>query len=269
MLNQQDIYLKLLQPQHFDALEQLMKAQNVHEVLNVTDVSWYEREGFPYILLKIDTEQIFAAQMVGLNLSIDEILPEYTEPYYLPVISMANGYDAKISKLINHDNAIKHELIHVKDILALIDKDDTYLPRITQYSLNKLTDSTDLSKSIAIEVFKIFYLDPPAFASDFDNGEKSIRTQFLGQIMSYECQTKEEYIEMQISDYIDTLNVAYQQKFPDQKKRIDKKINNSVMKYGKDVLGESPLEKLDTLKAAYPEKILGGMMNNFSVGRKP
>lgn len=264
-MNNQAIYQKLLEPQHFDQLQQQMKAQHVFESLNVTAVAAGEQDGFPYILLTIKTEQLFAAQMVGLNLFIDSIVAEHSDPYYFPVITMAEGYDVKFSSRINQQNSIKHELIHVKDILALTDSDPTYLPRIRQYSLNKLADAKDLSKSIAIEVFKIFYLEPQAFASDFNLGEKTIRTQFMGQLLEYDCHTEQEYIEMQLSDYLGNLSAAYLSKFPHEKKRIEKKINASVMKYGQKTLGADPLASLAKIKQDYPTKILSGMLNTMSI----
>ena len=70
--------LKLLEPQHFDQLQQQMKAQHVFESLNVTAIAAGEQDGFPYILLTIKTEQLFAAQMVGLNVLIDGIVADLT-----------------------------------------------------------------------------------------------------------------------------------------------------------------------------------------------
>lgn len=265
MLSHQEIYQELLKPQHFEQFEQLMKTQNVHTSLNATAASLESKDGFPYVLLKINTEEIFAAQMVGLYLLIQDILPEYSEYFYFPAIAMANGYNPQIAKLINHENSIRHELLHIKDVLALIDKDPTYLERVTQYSLKQLDDEKNLAKSIAIEVFKIFYLEPQAFASDFSHGEKAIRTTFLGQIVEYQCQTKAEYIEMQLSDYLENLSLAYQNKFPQSKKRIEKKIESSVLKYGKEVLGSTPLEKLQQIRQDYPAKMLADMLKITSI----
>ena len=261
MLSYQEIYLKLLDSQQFERLEKLMEEQNVYGSLRVTESLLERKDGFPYILLRIETDQVFAAQMVGLLLQIHHILPEYTDHYYLPVITMANGYDPQIKNLINQDNSITHELIHIKDILSLIDKDPSYLQRITLYNLNKLESSECLSESIDIEVFKIFYLEPQAFENDFNHGEKTIRTVFLGKLMEYECETKQEYIEMQISDYLGNLSGAYKNKFPNDKELIENQIASSVIKYGEDVFGTTPLEKLKKVRKAYPPKMLSSMLN--------
>ena len=96
MKSHSEIYLHLLQTEHFDQVQQLMKEQNVHEVLKVKSVSLEQRDGFPYLLFQINSDQIFAAQMVGLFLNISSILSEYDEGYYFPVIAMCDSYEEEI-----------------------------------------------------------------------------------------------------------------------------------------------------------------------------
>ncbi len=255
MRNYEEIYHYLLKPDHFEQLQVLMKEQNIYESLNVKEVS-LKNEDFPYVLFKIETDQIFAAQMVGLLLEIDSLLPEYTDEYYFPVIAMARNYDAEINHLINLEHSVAHELLHIKDILSLIENDPFYIQRLGKYGMNMLESIEDLQESIDFEVFKIFYLEPQAFESDFSNGEKTLRTMFFGKILEYECGTEQEYVEMQMSSYLGNLSEAYKDKFPDEGTAIKNHIDASAAKYGKDVLGEAPLQKLQELRKTYSVKMM-------------
>ncbi|MDM8521882.1 hypothetical protein QUF80_00780 [Desulfococcaceae bacterium HSG8] len=258
MPNCKEIYHYLLKPEYFEQLQELMREQNIYESLNVRE-AFLKEEDFPYILFRIETEQVFAAQMVGMMLKIDSLLPEYTDDYYLPAIAMACDYDPEIMELINLENSVAHELIHIQDILSLIDKYPSYVTRVEKYGMNMVERLEDLKESIDLEVFKIFYLEPQALESDYDKGEKSIRTQLLGKILEYECRTKKEYIEMQLSDYLGNLSEIYKDKFPEEAKMIKKHTNASAVKYGKDVFGRTPLKRLRKLRKAYPSKMLLGL----------
>lgn len=258
MRNYEEIYHYLLKPDHFEQLQVLMKEQNIYGSLNVKDAFLENKEGFPYILLKIETEQIFAAQMVGVLLKIDSLLPEYIDEYYFPVIAIARNYDSEINHLINQEYSVTHELLHIKDILSLIENDPSYISRLGKYGINMLESVEDLQESIDFEVSKIFYLEPQAFRSDFSNGEKILRTMFFGKILEYECETEQEYVEMQMSSYLGNLSEAYKDKFPDEDTAIKNHIDASAVKYGKDVFGEAPLEKLTELRKKYSLKMMLG-----------
>jgi hypothetical protein len=251
----EEIYRYLLKPKQFKQIRLLMKEQNLFEYMNVQDVSLKNKD-FPYVLFTIETDQIFAAQMVGLYLEIEELVPEYTGLFYLPIIAVAQNYDSEINRLINIENSVAHELIHIKDILSLIDKDPSYIERSGNYGMNTVKDAEDLRESIDLEIFKIFYLEPQAFRSDFSKGERMIRTMLLGKILEYECETETEYIEMQLCDYFGNLSEIYKEKFPNEGDTIKKYIDASVVKYGKAVFGESPLERVEEIRKSYPSKML-------------
>lgn len=255
MQTYEEIYRYLLKPKQFKQIRLLMKEHNIYEYMNVQDVSLKNKD-FPYILFTIETDQVFAAQMVGLFLEIDDVVPEYTDVFYLPIIAVARNYDAQISRLINIENSVAHELIHIKDILSLIDKDPSYIERAGKYGMNTVKDAEDLQESIDLEIFKIFYLEPQAFRSDFSKGERMIRTMVLGKVLEYECETETEYIEMQLCDYFGNLSEIYKEKFPDKGDIIEMHIDASVAKYGKAIFGESPLEKVKELRKSYPSKML-------------
>jgi hypothetical protein len=101
-----EIYFKLLDSRNFEHLKRLMIKQNVYKTIHALESSLEQRDGFPFVLMKIDSKEIFAAQMVGFLIQIEQLIPEHTDPYYFPVIAMADGYDAKISNLFNPETAI-------------------------------------------------------------------------------------------------------------------------------------------------------------------
>lgn len=197
--NYEETYRYLLRPERFGQLRELMEEQNVYASLNVKDIL-LKNEDFPYILFEIEADQIFAAQMVGLLLDIDALMPGYAGDYYLPVIAMARNYDPEINRLIHLENSLAHELLHIRDMLSLIESDPSYIRRLKRYGMNAIRKAKDLKGSIDFEVSKIFHLEQQAFESDFDRGERMIMTMFLGRVLEYECGTKQEYIEMKISD---------------------------------------------------------------------
>ncbi len=82
-------------------------------------------------------------------------------------------------------------------------------------------------------------------------------------ILEYECKTKQEYIEMQISDYILKLSDAYKEKFPDEDELIESHIESSVAIYGKNVFGEAPLQRLEKVRKMYSPKMLSSIGINI------
>lgn len=240
-MKHKEIYSYLLVEQHFDQIKTLMKDQKIYESLGVQEVILEMDNQFPYILLKIVTDQVVAAQMIGVFINIESLLPEYTDSYYLPVIAIGINYELKYRKLINLQNTIEHELLHIKDVLFLIENDPTYYDRLMKYTLIQQENNEYLKESIDLEVFKIFNLEPQACGSDFDKGEKVIRVEFQGIMHEYECKTKQEYVEMQLVSYLNNILKICYDKFPEKRNEIHDYLQSSITKHGKNVYGLTPM----------------------------
>ncbi|ETR70182.1 MAG: hypothetical protein OMM_08993, partial [Candidatus Magnetoglobus multicellularis str. Araruama] len=110
--------------------------------------------------------------------------------FYLPIIAKPNRIPEIAKKYYSEENAIKHELIHINDMLKWIEEDSAYIENSILYNQNAVTEDT-VEKSIAFEIEKIFKLEPRAIEHDYENGENLIIQPFIDdQYLTYKCKTK-------------------------------------------------------------------------------
>jgi hypothetical protein len=107
------------------------------------------KNGLPFLLCEIRTEEAFDAQMIGLFAEITSIFPEYEEPFfYLPVVVLCCDYDDRIKSYIDREISIAHELQHLSDMIELIKRCPDYPHQLYRYGLNRIITIEDLHRSI-------------------------------------------------------------------------------------------------------------------------
>lgn len=254
------IYRKVVQKQNEEALLHLFKETGHWDKLHAITLEIRDEMTLPYILITVDYQKeilgYFVGAMIGVTFDkacIRDIHPPYRDDYfYLPVIVIPQTYPDIAKEYYSEEHSIAHELIHIADILQWIDDEPTYIDHVLQYGHETVTEDT-LGSSIDFEVQKIFKLEPRAMGNDFENGEDMIIEPFLfGVSMKYQCQTKTEYIEIKMADYITNLKEMYVKKFQHRKETIEHLFKESIEKYGKTIFGHTPyttLQKVHTEKA--------------------
>ncbi len=262
-MTHKELYYHLLREENLAALQLLMQEQNILTSFNVKKMELLRQGNFPYLLFSVEIEEVYAAQYLGLFLDIKPIHPQYErEWYYLPIVAFCETYDERIMRLINKSNSIAHELLHLKDLLAWIEEEPSFPDRVRQFSLNNVKDADRLHESIDLEIQKIFRLEPKALQNDFERGEKSILSPspFGKHTIKYECQSSEEYVQAQLSDYIETFQNAYVEKF-NCPRLVQAEVRQAVERYGVKLFGDEPYEKYREAARVSSKKIVDALLN--------
>ena len=266
-MTHKEIYYHLVKEENAHSLEELFKKEGILRQFNARKLEIHPGDDFPYILLLVKSKEIFAAMFIGIFVDIQALLPTYAnEWYYLPLILFCPHYSRKIQKLIDRELSILHETAHIKDILDLIEKQPGYPETVHKYNMNNDDLSlADLEKSIDFEISKLFYLEPRALSMDFANGETDIYNDMLGKILSYPCESAEEYVQLKIINYKNKIKKIYGNKFPEEHHRIEELLIDAINKYGKAVYGTPAYPHMHQREGAY----LLNRMAAFLVSRTP
>jgi len=261
-LNYKETYIGIVDEKNIDKIRNIFEKEGIFKYFAVQRIMIQQKKDFPFILMYVKPDMIpFAARMTGLFLDDVSNITGYEGQFYLPVICLHEFLPEKIAVLINVELSIEHELIHIRQIFELISIDSTYLHRVKKYGMENIKDINQIPDSIDLEVFKLFYLEPEAMKFDFDHGEITIRTQFMGKIMEYDCASVEEYTQMKIADYIDNFKEVYHKKFSDYPyEKLVSFFDESIKKYSGTVLGLDPIATLKKLDDSYPNKMLNGTL---------
>jgi len=264
-ISHREAYTRLLSDHCADTLIQSMKQEDVVAGLGALAIERrFDLEGLPFLHIRVDTEDIFGARLTGLFLTqhmVRPLVPAYRHDFfYLPTICYCDTYPPSVAELIDPEASLTHELIHLRDMLGIIEKDATFVTRLRAYGLGGLESPKQLAKSVDLEVYKIFTLEPPAFKSDFQHGDRVFRMQFLGQILTHQCTTEEEYIRCQLADYIATLEASYQEKFPDQREAIRRHIRHAVNRHGRAIFGANAHDACREEHESMMRKLIDGML---------
>lgn len=267
-----ELYYRIVKEQNYDELYPLMSEQLDSIEYKVVKLKILREKGFPYIYCQIKTDEVFSAQMIGFFVEIGSMIPYYKEPYYyLPVVVFCEDYDDRINKFIDKKLSIKHEVQHIKDMIELIKQYPDYPEKSHKYGMNSIIEVEYLSKSIDLEIFKLFYIEPPAMRIDFHKGEKSILISFddeAKKVVRYDCDSVDEYVGINIHSYIMRIRRHYKDKFENDEetsKIIDHEIDMALTCYGKDVFGQDPIKGLDELKKRSSPRLLLSMLRGHFV----
>ncbi|MCP4137728.1 MAG: hypothetical protein GY754_42585 [bacterium] len=256
-MDHQELYNRIVKEENKETLIKILEDETIIEQLEVKKVEIHSRNDLPYVLFILDNFYGHAAQYLGLFLDIRSIIPEYeNEWFYLPVICIWEDLPKSIKDFTDIDNCIEHELIHLQSFLKIVKDDPAYPEQVYNYGIHTRFPVEDLENSISLVLEKLFLVEPPALTSDFEKGESFILAQFMGRLMQYKCETLEEYLQMKMMDYLSEYEEIYKQKFPEAIEKIKNLFDTYAAKYGKDILGEDPVEQLKELHGSYADKLL-------------
>ena len=266
-MDYKEIYKSIVQKKNIKILRKSLEEIGIFDKYNTKSLFIQEIDGFPFVLMRIqpDETSFFSAMMLGFFLdNLKDFNLKFQGEYYFPTITIVDKLPKNIDKrIVNIENAINHELIHLKQVLAIIENDPSYLEKVKTLGVYN-SEKEQIEASIDFETYKIFTLEPDALKNDYKAGEKTIRTQFMGRLMEYDCDTQEEYVYMQIYDYIGHMKGIYVKKFPDfNKELIDTYFNDSIIKHSDKILGDDPITTLEELNSSYAEKMLHGTINKL------
>lgn len=203
----------------------------------------------PYVRLEITAGQDgLVAHCTGVWFDVRPLVgPEGDEDYYLPVLGASEGASAA---------TIGHELLHLRDLLALIEQDPSYPERALKLGINSVEEPAQIGESVDFELFKIFAMEPQAYRLEYEMGETWIDAFVGGQPARYHCATADELVTMRLADYVETLEHRYAKKFPGHEATIRNAVRQSADHHGREVFGAPVYERIQQVNARSSWKVL-------------
>ena len=242
-MKNKEIYHKIVSQNNFDELKIILEKEFSSIGYDLLGFEILYDKDFPYIYCSVDTEELFAAMMIGLLIDIRHLIPEYKKKiYYLPVAAFCETYPDKVSQYVNKKNSINHELLHVKDILNLIEEDPEYPEKISKFGKQGTIKIKDLPTSIDLEIFKIFYIEPQAIKLDYDAGENYILLPLKnGEIYRHICDDVQQVMMVKMASELSRVEKIYLNKFsntPTAEETISTEFKKAISKYGGNIFDD-------------------------------
>ena len=248
-MKHREIYTALLSPSLRDRLLATLKEEGILTLLKAHALRVVDATPVPYVRLEITAgENGLIAHCTGVWFDVRPLVgPEGEEDYYLPVLGASEGASAP---------TISHELLHLHDLLALIEQDPSYPERALKLGINSVSEPSEIGASVDFELFKIFAMEPQAYRLEYSLGETWIDASHAGQPVRYHCATAEELVTMRLADYVATLERRYAEKFPGYEATIRKAVRRSTNHHGRVIFGAKAYERIQLVHAQSSWKIL-------------
>jgi hypothetical protein len=256
------IYQRIVTEGNRPILTTLLKESGYWKHFHALEMSFCSGET-PYFLLTLGDSKAFADgdlayATLGIVLDREDLEPlglPGSAPFYLPLVTRPVDLPKGMPGLPSEELSLAHELIHVRDLLRWCQEDPNYPERTLRDCFTAVTRA-NLADSIDFETLRIFRLEPPAMRHDYDAGEHIILTPMIFAIVFYECESRSEYLELNISSYLRRLRQQYHQKFPADRDFIELEFTRRIELYGQEVFGATPVLRVAELEADTLDRII-------------
>jgi hypothetical protein len=248
-MKHRETYMALVSPSLRDRLLATLEEEGILTLLKAHALRLVDASPVPYVRLEITAGvDGLVAHCTGVWFDVRPLVgPEGEEDYYLPVLGASEGASAP---------TIGHELLHLHDLLALIEDDPSYPERALKLGFNSVSEPDQIGESIDFELFKIFAMEPQAYRLEYEMGETWIDMSYSGQPVRYHCATAEELVTMRLADYVATLEHRYDKKFPGYEATIREAARRSANHHGREVFGAQAYERIQQVHTQSSWKVL-------------
>jgi hypothetical protein len=252
-----EIYMALLSPLLRDRLLAALNEEGILTLLKAHASCVVDAEPEPYVRLAIKAgEDGIIAHCTGVWLDVRPLVgPDGQDDYYLPVLGVADGASA---------STVAHELLHLRDMLALIEQDPTYPDRALKLSINSISYPSEIEQSVDFEMLKIFSMEPQAYRLEYEMGETWIETSVAGLPVRYACANADELVAMHMADYVAKVERWYSSKFPGHEATIRRAVRRSANRHGRAVFGASAHERIQQENARTSVKLVMQLLQRRS-----
>ena len=252
-----EIYMALLSPSLRDRLLATLVEEGILPLLKAHALRVVDATPLPYVRLEITAgEGGMIAHCTGVWFDVRPLVgPEGEEDYYLPVLGAAEGASPA---------TLAHELLHLRDLLALMEQDPAYSERALKLGINGELEPSQIGESVDFELFKIFAMEPQAYRLEFQMGETWIDTFCAGRPVRYHCATAEELITMRLADYVATLERRYVEKFPGHEATVRQAVRRSTNHHGREWFGAGAYERIQRENTQSSWKIVAASLRRRS-----
>jgi hypothetical protein len=249
VVKHREIYMALLSPPLRDRLLATLEEEGILTLLKAHALRVVDATPLPYVRLETTHgENGLVAHCTGVWFDARPLVgPEGEQDYYLPVLGVPPGASTP---------TISHELLHLHDLLVLIERDPSYPERALKLGINSISEPSQIEESVEFELFKIFAMEPQAYRLEFSMGETWIDASHAGRPVRYHCATVEELVTMRMADYVANLERRYVQMFPGHEAMIRKAVRQSTNHHGREVFGAQAYDRTQQVNVQSSWKIL-------------
>ena len=260
-MNHRETYLALLSPSLRDRLLATLEEEGILTLLKAHGLEVVDATPLPYVRLEIIAgEGGHVAHCTGVWVDVRPLVgAEGEQDYYLPVLGVPQEASA---------STISHELLHLHDLLVLIEQDPSYPERALQLGINSISEPSQIEESVDFELFKIFAMEPQAYRLEHALGETWIDAPYAGQYVRYHCATAEELVTMRLADYVSTLQRRYIKMFPGHEAQIREAVRRAANHHGRAVFGAQAHEQIQVVNAQTSLKLLAQIFLGSSGDRR-
>lgn len=243
-----EIYIALLSTNLRDRLCATLEKEGVLTLLSGHALQVIDAAPVPYVRLAINLgENGLVAHCTAIWFDARPLVgPDGDKDYYLPVLGISENASAA---------TIAHELLHLHDLLALIEQDPSYPERALKLSINSISEPSQIESSIDFELFKIFAMEPQAYRLEFAMGETWIDVPDARPPVRYHCATADELVAMRLAGYVASLECKYAKIFPGHEATILQALRRSANRHGREVFGVPAYERIRRVHAYSSLKI--------------
>lgn len=253
-MDHRSVYERLLSPENEPGLLRLLEEQGVFSLVKATSAVVRRDHTPPYVLMSVNADSGVSAHCTCAFVQVGSLVPEQGEtPYYLPLLAVAQHVDPSTKQ---GAGVLAHELRHLQDTLALVERDPSHAQRVADFGMNNTKDPAHLPQSIDLEVFKLFALEPQAFALDYAHGDTALEIPFLGRGIRVTCDSSEEYVHHRMAEYVSGFEREFCEMHPTRKEQIQAEFEKAVDKYGQTLLGPSAYARVQEINGSLVSKML-------------
>lgn len=243
-----EIYMALLASGVRNRLLTSLEEEGILTLLKARALWVVDAAPVPYVRLTITPgEDGILAHCTGVWLDVRPLLgPEGQEDYYLPMLGVSESASRA---------TIAHELLHLHDLLTLIEHDPSYPERALKLSINSISEPSEIAGSIDFELRKIFAMEPQAYRLEYEMGETWIETVHAGQGIRYHCASADELVTMHLASYVMKLESRYVNMFPGHEEAIRRATRLSTNHHGRDLFGSPAYDRIRWVNACSSLKL--------------
>jgi hypothetical protein len=202
----------------------------------------HDEEGFPYLSAPQSEMKGcsvgYAAMMISVFLELEPgLLGHEATEFYVPIVVLPRQFDVALGG--SRDLALRHEVLHVKDLVRLMDADRHYVDKVRELAFGSLSDDSRLAESVDFELWKQSYFEVPATKMEYAQGERTLRFPFFTTVIEHVCHSEREYTHALLRNNVLALLERYRQRFPERAADLDGYFDSALLRHGPALFGHS------------------------------
>jgi len=263
-----ETYLKLLKPENLDNIRQILVKSDYpyFDSISCQQIELRQEKGFPYLFMLVDSYDQMGrnhySMLDGIFVHIDEIVQEWRDYFYLPIVVLRHFKEEQVKKIYDFDHLLLHELDHLFTIVDYIGQNPEYINNAMNFNAT-VCKKDNIRKSMAFELKKLFHFEVKALESDFDHGERNLNIDEDGKICQIELKEKADFVKYNISFYVSGLFSLYMKRFPDRQEFVVNTYHEEVNKHGRQLFGKNATNKIALLQMKCVRSVRGDVRENM------